>query len=198
MNARKLIMVGLLLLLAGACIFMLLPLESYWPGALPYVELSGRLDGRPVEVSLDRTSTDSPMVEVQIKFSMRSGTFRAAYPEMGPRSYLVGGQEGDHQMRLPRDKKLLLDPMGGSGTYQLTIGSPFHPFSRPARRLLALSILGGLLLGLAYRLAAKRSPSPTPAEPSCPPSWPGSCWEPGSPSAAASTPTCRFCWRCRR
>ncbi len=47
-NARKLIVAGLLLLLAGACIFMLLPLESYWPGALPYAELSGRLDGRPV------------------------------------------------------------------------------------------------------------------------------------------------------
>ena len=158
MNARKLIIVGLMLLLAGACIFMLLPLESYWPGSLPYVELSGRLDGRPVEVSLDRTSADSPMVEVQIEFSMQSGTFRAAYPERGPRSYLVGGQEGDDQLRLPRDKKLLLDPMGGSGSYQLTIGSPFHPFSRPARRLLALSILGGLLLGVSYRLGAKRSP----------------------------------------
>jgi hypothetical protein len=148
----------MLLFLAGACVFLLLPLESYWPGALPYFVQGGRLDGRPVEVALDRTSIDSPMVEVQIEFSMQSGTFRAAYPEMGPRSYLVGGQEGDYRLRLPREKKLLLDPMGGTGTYELTIGSPYHPLARPARRLLALSILGGLLLGLAYRLAVKRSP----------------------------------------
>jgi len=157
MNSLKLIAVGLLLLLAVACIFMLLPLERYWPGALPYFVQSGRLDGRAVEVSLDRTSIDAPSVEVQIEFSMESGTFRAAYPEMGPRSYLVGGQEGDFRLRLPRDKKLLLDPMGGSGSYELSIGSPYHPFARPARRLLALSILGGLLLGLFYRLALRRS-----------------------------------------
>ena len=139
-SARKIIVAGLLLLLAGACIFMLLPLESFWPGALPYAVFGGRLDGRAVEVSLDRTSIDAPEVEVQIEFSMESGTFRAAYPEMGPRSYLVGGRKGDYRLRLPRDKKLLLDPMGGSGSYELTIGSPYHPLSRPARRLLALSI----------------------------------------------------------
>lgn len=157
MNIRAPLSIGLLVVLLGLCVFWLLPLESYWPGALPYAVQSGRLDGRPVEAALDVTSAEGPMVEVQIEFSMQSGTFRAAHPEMGPRSYLVGGKQGDYQLRLPRKKKLLLDPMGGKGSYRLAIGSPYHPLSRPARRLLAFAVLGGLLLGLAWRLLAMRS-----------------------------------------
>jgi hypothetical protein len=145
-------------LAVAAIVLLLLPWESLWPGRLPYARFRGTLDGEPVTLSLASTSSTAETVRVRIRFEMEEGVFRAAYPEMGPRDYLVGGPKGDYPLKLPRDRELLLDPMGGRGHYDVAVGWAHHPLGPGMRRVMAFSMLVGLVLGLVWpRLPQSRT-----------------------------------------
>jgi hypothetical protein len=156
MAVRSLAQAGIVVFIVALVVFLLLPWESLWPGRLPYTRFQGTLDGEPVTVSLSSTSSTAETVRVRIRFEMEEGVFRAAYPEMGPRGYLVGGPKGDYLLRLPRDRELLLDPMGGRGRYDVEIGWAGHPLAPAMRRVMAFSMLGGMVLGLAWRRLPRR------------------------------------------
>ncbi len=147
--------VGIVTLVVAVAVFLLLPWETLWPGRLPYARFQGFLDREPVTVPLSSTSSSADTVRVRIQFEMEEGTFRAAYPEMGPGGYLVGGEQGDYQLRLPRNRLLLLDPMGGRGRYDVTMGWSNHPLAPSIRRLVAISMLAGLLAGLVLPKVAR-------------------------------------------
>lgn len=154
MVLRSLKQYGVVILLLAVAVVLLLPLEQLFPGRLPYARFRGTLDGEPVILSLASTSSSAREVQVRIRFEMDEGVLRAAYPEMGPRGYLVRGSRGDYRMRLPREKKLLLDPMGGRGRYHVGVGWQWHPFGPWTRRITALGMLGGMLFGVLWNRRA--------------------------------------------
>ncbi len=149
-SLRTLAQTIVLFILAVVGLVGLLPLEEMLPGWLPFARFRGSLDGEPVTVSLGSTSSSADEVPVRVRFEMEEGTFRAAYPEMGPGGYLVGGSRGDYRLRLPAHRTLLLDPMGGRGRYDVAIGWAGHPLAPWGRRVAALSLLAGMIFGLAW------------------------------------------------
>lgn len=149
---------GVVILLLVLAVVLLLPLEELFPGWLPYARFRGTLDREPVTLSLASTSSSAEEVDVRIRFEMEEGVFRAAYPEMDPRGYLVGGPQGDYRLRLPSQKDLLLDPMGGRGRYDVGIGWEGHPLAPSIRRATGLSMLGGMIFGFVWtRLPRSRA-----------------------------------------
>jgi hypothetical protein len=155
LTLRALAQSAVLILLAAIGVVGLLPLEEMYPGRLPYARFRGLLDGEPTTVWLGSTSSSAHEVPVRIRFEMEEGTFRAAYPEMGPGGYLVGGRRGDYRLRLPADRTLRLDPMGGRGRYDVAIGWAGHPLAPSTRRVAALSLLAGMAFGLFWSKSSR-------------------------------------------
>ncbi len=124
--------------------------QRYIPERLtPYREVKGRFTGEAIPVAVPEGG--KPEVSISINIRMDEGVCQIGRDSgQGLKAWLSMGDASIHNAKIPVGSKLILDPQGHPGRYELMMGPPRHLLAPKGRHFLLLPAAISSILALIF------------------------------------------------